>query len=542
MKNALTVFLALFLVLSICTPFAILAENSIITGSYNFELHTERITQESIDASREGAAVATLADDNSAYNLIKASMLQGETSIVLTEANCSDYSSYNTLATLPKISNIAMSMTSDNPEIFYYHNAANIGYSKYPDDPTLLQIKVNLYLLEEHPNLEADKATFNAAVDKILDEVIFPGMTDLEMELAIHDYIVLNCAYDTTYGADDTYNAYGVIVRKTAVCDGYARSFKLFMNRLGIPCQYVTGLGVNSSGSSEAHAWNRIQIGGEWYQVDTTWADPTPDKPGKVSYQYFNVDDATFKNPAISGMGKHINYDESTNCTSKSFENYRYINSFSGAKFTNNTVMYSSSVVSNPGLFSMDIDGSNNRTIHSGALYSMTDYKGLYTCFADYIAGVSITIYQIKRDGSEKKTLASATSSEFTITDSTLNYTYGSTQTLTLDDVVNRALNWISSDALITDCELTNNGSRATASLMVTATALNKSVKANLYLAIYDTNGAMIGISVIPANVRINSAKTFSISIDAPSGKTAASAKLFMMDSNMQPYIAAMTK
>lgn len=62
------------------------------------------------------------------------------------------------------------------------------------------------------------------------------------------------------------------------------------MRILGIPCETVTGTG-EQDGVSQNHAWNAIQIDGNWYQVDVTWDDPVPDEKGRVIYTYFNVTD-----------------------------------------------------------------------------------------------------------------------------------------------------------------------------------------------------------------------------------------------------------
>ena len=41
------------------------------------------------------------------------------------------------------------------------------------------------------------------------------------------------------------------------------------MNELGIPCDIVFGTCTNGGG----HAWNLVQLDGNWYQMDVTWDD-----------------------------------------------------------------------------------------------------------------------------------------------------------------------------------------------------------------------------------------------------------------------------
>ena len=62
------------------------------------------------------------------------------------------------------------------------------------------------------------------------------------------------------------------LVTHEGVCEAYARSMQLALNRLGIPCVPVHGL--QTSGTPEAHMWNAVRIEGNWYVVDATWDDP----------------------------------------------------------------------------------------------------------------------------------------------------------------------------------------------------------------------------------------------------------------------------
>lgn len=135
------------------------------------------------------------------------------------------------------------------------------------------------------------RVSFDSAVNSILKKYIKPSMTDYQKELAIHDYIVKNTKYDVdTYSGikkdEDSHTAYGVIVKHKAVCDGYALATKILLNKVGIKCDNIYG-----SAGGGLHAWNQVFIDGQWYQLDTTWDDPTPDVPNKVIYNYFNIPD-----------------------------------------------------------------------------------------------------------------------------------------------------------------------------------------------------------------------------------------------------------
>ena len=139
----------------------------------------------------------------------------------------------------------------------------------------------------------------NKKVDKkirsIIKKQIKPKMSTAERGKAIHDYIILNCKYDYKNYLKGTipsksYTAEGVILKKKAVCAGYAEAFQLFMDALGIPCKTITG-----TTPSGGHAWNIVKINKKWYQIDLTWDDPVPDEKGRVVYNYFLITDKQMK-------------------------------------------------------------------------------------------------------------------------------------------------------------------------------------------------------------------------------------------------------
>lgn len=119
-------------------------------------------------------------------------------------------------------------------------------------------------------------------------------MTDREKVRAVHDWIVNNTVYDYQNYLDDTipdisHEMEGVMLRGTAVCDGYAKTFDYFMYVLGIEDEYLVGMATNSSGESGLHAWNRVMIDGNWLYVDCTWDDPISNRGNILRHTYFLI-------------------------------------------------------------------------------------------------------------------------------------------------------------------------------------------------------------------------------------------------------------
>lgn len=124
----------------------------------------------------------------------------------------------------------------------------------------------------------------NERVEQILDEITMPGMSNEEMEKAIHDWIVANIAYDTTY---EHHSAWAALDLGVTVCQGYALLAEKMLEESGIHSRIILG----SAGGS--HAWNIVELlSGQWFHLDCTWDDPIPDDPGTVRYNYYNLSDS----------------------------------------------------------------------------------------------------------------------------------------------------------------------------------------------------------------------------------------------------------
>lgn len=180
---------------------------------------------------------------------------------------------------------------NSHPEIFFLTG----GYSWSHNYTYVLSVTLGTIAVSDE-----DKAAFYEEVDKPL-ELIDESMSPIEKALTIHDFIVADIEYsseryETNTLQSEDYNMLGVVVRKKAVCQGYAEAYYYYMKKLGIPCELV---------SSSNHAWNQIQLDGKWYQVDCTWDDPTWDMPGRVRHEFFVKSDAFFDSDPTTGLGGH---------------------------------------------------------------------------------------------------------------------------------------------------------------------------------------------------------------------------------------------
>lgn len=171
-----------------------------------------------------------------------------------------------------------------HPELFY----VTVTSAYYNRDTGTVATYVFTYIGTKD-TIAAETARFQAEADKAVDYVD-DTMSQYEKALAIHDYIILNCEYDEeNFDADtvpgESHSAYGALVKKIAVCDGYAKAYQYIMSeKLGIDCQIVTS-------DAMGHAWSLIKIDGSWYHADLTWDDPVYDCIGRVYHEFFLLSD-----------------------------------------------------------------------------------------------------------------------------------------------------------------------------------------------------------------------------------------------------------
>lgn len=112
---------------------------------------------------------------------------------------------------------------------------------------------------------EEDQETLKLAED-VLKEVVKDDMSVYEKELAIYDWMQSNIAHGGSTqitlpgNRGDTFTPHDVLRTKESVCVGYATTFRLFMNMLGLDCHIV---------HNDYHSWDEVKLDdGEWYLVD----------------------------------------------------------------------------------------------------------------------------------------------------------------------------------------------------------------------------------------------------------------------------------
>lgn len=112
-----------------------------------------------------------------------------------------------------------------------------------------------------------DQETLKMAKE-VIDEVIEDGMDNYEKELAIYQWMVENLGGNSGSGSvigrpggsRRAFTPHDVLISRDAVCVGYATTFRLFMNMLGMDVHIV---------HNDYHSWDLVELeDGQWYHVD----------------------------------------------------------------------------------------------------------------------------------------------------------------------------------------------------------------------------------------------------------------------------------
>ncbi|NLK52794.1 MAG: DUF5050 domain-containing protein, partial [Syntrophomonadaceae bacterium] len=289
---------------------------------------------------------------------------------------------------------------NDHPEIFYFTHENSYYWSngrlefkyKYPKD-----------------QIESMVTVLNQKIASILGSAIKSNMCELEKELALHNYLVLNTAYDYENLKNNTipelsYEAYGCLIDGIAVCDGYAKAMKLLLNQVGIEALRVIG-----EGKGESHAWNLVKIDGFWYHLDVTWDDPVPDVPNRVRYTYFNLPDSVMEKDHTWTASDYPQADQST---------YLYFQEMAEAVFDNGYFFYRNEADYNK-LYKISLKGTGKTKLSEDVPYYLI-VDGDWIYYSNYSWGGYL--FKIKTDGTERSALNEVHSVELSLVDGWLTY------------------------------------------------------------------------------------------------------------------------
>lgn len=170
---------------------------------------------------------------------------------------------------------------ADHPEIFW-EDGSNVSYTESTiGGKTTFEIYASKQFNDD--TVRAYEKQLNDVTEPILKKVQQMD-SDYEKVKYIYDYIIDHTSYQENSIHNQT--ILSVFLYQSSVCAGYAKSIQYLLSKAGIPCTYLWG---GTTYSSEDHAWNMVNMDGEYYYLDATNGDSDEDIDKRWRYSFFTM-------------------------------------------------------------------------------------------------------------------------------------------------------------------------------------------------------------------------------------------------------------
>lgn len=172
----------------------------------------------------------------------------------------------------------------DNPRIFYVSIR----------DSCVTRTSLSIILEPKYTFPLSSIVELNDWLNEQIGEICAPVVSsddDFAKEIFIHNYMIQNIKYSKANVSQiaNAYTIIGALLENYCVCAGVSLTFKLLMDFLDVPCIVAFGETINQSNNNGPHAWNIVNIEGDYYQLDVTW-DLLEDQNSRIiKYDYFNL-------------------------------------------------------------------------------------------------------------------------------------------------------------------------------------------------------------------------------------------------------------
>jgi hypothetical protein len=203
------------------------------------------------------------------------------------------------------------------PQLFWLDTGAAVNntgiglrYIATPDEAAVMQREIDATTKKVMQQASQYSSTFN----KIL---------------VFYNYIILNNDFLLTGTAATCGIENGLRPGTEGIqCNGYAKTMQYLCDVAGIECLVLPG--KNSHG--DTHAWNKVKLNGEWYNLDATWGDPEDKGGAYISYPFFLMPDKWMTASHLEENTKELNsgyvldFFNTPNCTASDLNYYRVMN------------------------------------------------------------------------------------------------------------------------------------------------------------------------------------------------------------------------
>ena len=180
-----------------------------------------------------------------------------------------------------RLAEVYLRLKLDTPLLFYV-----VGYS-YRYYPGADHVELIPEYLFEKSKIRTHQQAISARMQRLVRPL--QGKSQLEKELAIHDFILENVRYDKLKKSY-SHEIIGPMTQGVGVCEGIAKTVKALCDRLGLWCIVALSEAAPERGIRYRHTWNVLRIGRQYYHLDATFDNSL--QRGVKRYDYCNLDDS----------------------------------------------------------------------------------------------------------------------------------------------------------------------------------------------------------------------------------------------------------
>ena len=175
----------------------------------------------------------------------------------------------------------------------------DVDFSSEPLNSDGVDFVVHVTIDAKYLTTKAQEDELSNRLKSVVESLNLKGLTDYQKAKAIYKYITENVKYDHEGLNDDSdylkYTAYGALVEKSAVCQGYANLLYRMLLEQNMDSRIITSTELN-------HAWNVVELSGMYYYLDSTWDSASDGKDagekyflkGKTDFSGHDADDTQY--------------------------------------------------------------------------------------------------------------------------------------------------------------------------------------------------------------------------------------------------------
>lgn len=149
------------------------------------------------------------------------------------------------------------------------------------DDGYFIHIENDFTMSSTDLNLVKNK------MDEMYSQLKIDSLSDYEKVKALYKFVMDRMTY-VSNDMKSQHSPMGFIFHGEGVCQAYAISLHMLLERAGIESRYIIGeinKEIEPNPLLNGHAWNMVKLDGNWYHLDPTWDD------GEEEWMYFLVPD-----------------------------------------------------------------------------------------------------------------------------------------------------------------------------------------------------------------------------------------------------------